>query len=178
MLKTCALAIANPAHFRRDIDVIGMDTYLPQIDIPAMSEQIILATPYGTALADSSVPCVITQWHSFANKTEFIALQGAALAYFEQHTTPDRPWGWVGDVRHMGAIPEEAQRWLQDDFNPRALAAGLRVVSVVVAESIFGKIATQRYAQQTATTAAELGVAYYASLAEAKAGAQRELRAR
>lgn len=143
-----------------------------------MSEQIILETSYGIALADESVPCVITQWHSFANKTEFIALQGAALAYFEQHATPGRPWGWVGDVRHMGAIPEEAQRWLQEEFNPRALAAGLRVVSVVVAESIFGKIATQRYEQQTATKTAALGVTYYASLAEAKAGARQELQAR
>jgi hypothetical protein len=75
----------------------------------------------------------------------------------------------------MGAIPEEAQRWLQEEFNPRALAAGLRVVSVVVAKSIFGKIATQRYVQQTATTAAALGVTYYFSLAEAKAGARQEL---
>jgi hypothetical protein len=143
-----------------------------------MSEQIILATPYGTALADAAVPCVITQWHSFANKTEFIALQGAALAYFEQHSTPDRPWGWIGDVRHMGAIPEEAQRWLQDDFNPRALAAGLRVVSVVVAQSIFGKIATQHYVHQTTMKTAALGISYYASLEEAKAGAQQEVQAR
>ncbi|RZK14039.1 MAG: hypothetical protein EOO56_25780 [Hymenobacter sp.] len=78
----------------------------------------------------------------------------------------------------MGAIPEEAQRWLQDEFNVRALAAGLRVVHVVVAESIFGKIATQRYEQQTATQAAALGIVYYASLAEAKAGAQQELQTR
>ena len=139
-----------------------------------MSEYIILATPYGTTLADESVPCVITQWHSFANKTEFIALQGAALAYFEQHSTPAKSWGWIGDVRHMGAIPEEAQRWLQDEFNPRALAAGLHMVSVVVAESIFGKIATQRYVQQTTATVAELGVSYYASLTEAKAGAPQQ----
>ncbi|RZK88001.1 MAG: hypothetical protein EOO62_38325 [Hymenobacter sp.] len=85
-----------------------------------MSEQIILTTPYGVALADASVPCVITQWHSFANKTEFIALQEAALVYYEQHSTLAEPWGWVGDVRHMGAIPAEAHRWLQDQFNPQA----------------------------------------------------------
>jgi hypothetical protein len=143
-----------------------------------MREQIILATPYGTVLVDSTVPCVITQWHRFANKTEFIALQEVALAYFEQHSTPGQPWGWVGDVRHMGAIPEEAQRWLQDEFNPRALAAGLHTVSVVMAESIFGKIATQRYEQQTSTQTAALGVTYYASLEEAKAGVQQEARAR
>lgn len=143
-----------------------------------MKEQVILATTYGVALVDEAVPCVITQWHGFANKTEFIALQNAALIYYEQHSTPSKPWGWVGDVRQMGAIPEEAQRWLQDDFNPRAIAAGLRVVSVVVAESVFGKIATQRYAQETAAKAAVLGVTYYASVEEAKVGAQQELQAR
>lgn len=146
--------------------------------LPHMSEQIILATPYGVALADETVPCVITQWHGFANKTEFMALQGAALAYYEQHSTVATPWGWVGDVRRMEAIPGEAQRWLQEVFNPRALAAGLQVVSVVVAEGIFGKIATERYVQQTAATAAALGVSYYSSLEEAKAGARRELQSR
>lgn len=142
-----------------------------------MSEQIILATSYGVAFVDETVPCVITQWHSFANKTEFIALQEAALVYFEKHSTPTQPWGWVGDVRHMGAIPEEAQRWLQAEFNPRTIAAGLRVVSVVVAESIFGRIATQRYAEQTQTQAATLGMAYYPSLEEAKTGARQALQA-
>lgn len=136
-----------------------------------MREHPILSTSYGVALADETVPCVITQWHKFANKAEFIALQGAALAYFEQHSTPAAPWGWVGDVRRMGAIPEEAQRWLQQEFNPRAQAAGLCQVSVVVAESIFGQLATQRYAQQTHTSpvATEITVAYYPSLEEAKA---------
>lgn len=142
-----------------------------------MTEQIILATSYGVVLVDETVPCVITRWHGFANKTEFVALQSAALTYFEQHSTPAKPWGWVGDVRRMGAIPEEAQRWLQDEFNPRAIAAGLRVVSVVVAQNIFGNIATQRYAQQTLTQAATLGVAYYNSVEEAKAGARQQVQA-
>ncbi|TGE03718.1 hypothetical protein [Hymenobacter fodinae] len=124
------------------------------------------------------MPCVITQWHGFANQAEFIALQGAALHYYEQHSTPATPWGWVGDVRQMGAIPEGAQRWLQEEFNPRALTAGLRVVSVVVAETIFGRIATQRYAERTASSAATLGVTYYPSLAAAKVGARRDLLAR
>lgn len=143
-----------------------------------MREHLILATPYGVALADESVPCVITQWHCFANKTDFIVLQGAALQYYEQHSSLTQPWGWVGDVRHMGALPEETQRWLQEEFNPRALAAGLREVSVVVAETIFGQIATQRYAQQTASRMATLGVTYYASVEEAKAGAQQAVQAR
>lgn len=142
-----------------------------------MADKVIFSQPYGTVLVDASVPCIITQWHSFANATEFIALQGFALEYFEQHSTPATPWGWIGDVRHMGAIPAKAQAWLIAEFNHRATAAGLREVSVVVAENIFGQLATQRYAQETtqARERYELHTSFYDSLDAAKAGARAAL---
>jgi hypothetical protein len=142
-----------------------------------MSDQVIFSQPYGTVLVDAGVPCVITQWHSFANATDFIALQQFALEYFEAHSTPAKPWGWVGDVRQMGAIPAKAQAWLIAEFNPRATAAGLREVSVVVAETVFGQIATQRYAQDTAQARDKyvLRTIFYPSLASAKAGATQAL---
>jgi hypothetical protein len=142
-----------------------------------MPDQVIFSKPYGSVLVDTSVPCIITQWHAFANATEFIALQLFALEYFEAHSSPARPWGWVGDVRQMGAIPAKAQAWLLADFNPRATAAGLREVSVVLAETIFGKLATQTYAQNTqqAGSAYELSTRFYDSLENAKAGAQQAL---
>lgn len=131
-------------------------------------------------MVDASVPCVITQWHAFANATEFIALQEFALKYFEAHSTPAKPWGWVGDVRRMGAIPAKAQAWLIAEFNPRATAAGLREVSVVVAETVFGQIATQRYIEDTRQhqDRADLRTQLYDSLASAKQGARQTLAAR
>jgi len=142
-----------------------------------MPDQVIFSEPYGTVLVDTSVPCIITQWHAFANTTEFIALQLFALEYFEAHSSPARPWGWVGDVRQMGAIPAKAQAWLLADFNPRATAAGLREVSVVVAENIFGQLATQTYAQNTqqARSAYELSTHFYDSIEAAKAGTRQAL---
>lgn len=142
-----------------------------------MSDKVIFSEPYGSVLVDASVPCIITQWHSFANATEFISLQAFALAYFEAHSYPDRPWGWVGDVRHMGAIPAKAQAWLIAEFNPRATAANLREVSVVVAENVFGQLATQRYAQETSQARDKylLHTEFYDSLAAAKAGARAAL---
>ena len=139
-----------------------------------MSDQVLFSRPYGSVLIDASVPCVITQWHGFANATEFIALQEFALVYFEAHSTPQKPWGWVGDVRQMGAIPEKAQQWLQQHFNLRAAAAGLREVSVVLAATIFGQIATQRYAQHTeqAREQYELHTRFFDSLEAAKEGAR------
>lgn len=144
-----------------------------------MADQVIFSRPYGTVLIDTGVPCVITQWLGFANATEFMELQGAALTYFEAHSSRLRPWGWVGDVRQMGAIPAKAQAWLLAEFNPRATAAGLREVSVLVAETIFGQLATQRYAQETAQTRDRylLHTGFYDSLAAAKAGARQALAA-
>jgi hypothetical protein len=139
-----------------------------------MPDQAIFSESYGIVLIDASVPCVITQWHAFANAKEFIALQQFALEHFEAHSSPARPWGWIGDVRQMGAIPAKAQAWLLTDFNPRASAAGLREVSVVLAETIFGQLATQAYAQNTeqARSTYELHTHFYNSLETAKAGAQ------
>jgi hypothetical protein len=36
-----------------------------------MPDKVILAEPYGSVLADAHVPCVIVQFHGFANRTEF-----------------------------------------------------------------------------------------------------------
>ncbi|QKG57074.1 hypothetical protein GKZ68_10810 [Hymenobacter sp. BRD128] len=142
-----------------------------------MSDQLIFSEPYGVVLVDASVPCVITQWHAFANATEFITLQGFALEYFEAHSSSGNPWGWVGDVRQMGAIPAKAQAWLVAEFNSRATAAGLREVSVVVAETVFGQIATQRYIDETRHNRdrADLHTQVYDSLASAKEGARQSV---
>jgi hypothetical protein len=142
-----------------------------------MADQVIFSQPYGTVLVDASVPCVITQWHAFANATEFVAMQGFALEYFEAHSTPAQPWGWVGDVRAMSAIPDKAQHWLLHDFNSRAIAAGLREVSVVLASSIFGQLATQRYAQDTRQMQRSevLRTSFFDSLEAAKEGARQAL---
>ena len=47
-----------------------------------MPDEIILAESYGSVLADAHVPCVITQFHGFANSTEFKRIMETALAYY------------------------------------------------------------------------------------------------
>lgn len=134
----------------------------------------IFSEPYGRVFLDETVPCVVIQWLGFANRTEFLALQNTALRYLEDHSTPSRPWGLVADVRHMGAIPTEVQVWLVEEFNPRAVAAGVREVSVVPAENVFGQLATQRYQRNSAETdlAAALPSVLYATPEAAAEGAR------
>lgn len=139
-----------------------------------MPDKVIFSAPYGAVLADSAVPCVIIQLLGFANRVEFTDLMERGLAHYSSHSTPAHPWGWVGDVRQMGAIPQAVQQWLADDWNPRAFAAGVREVSIVDAENVQGQLAAQRYAQTTQAEAEryEIEARYYATLEDAKQGAQ------
>jgi hypothetical protein len=143
-----------------------------------MPEEIILAEPYGSVLADSTVPCVIVQFHGFANAAEFKTIMTTGLAYFAAHARPAQPWGWVGDVRRMGAIPKQVQDWLIAEWNLRAFDAGVREVSIVVAENVLGQLATQFYVQNTTARQDqyEIHTAYYPSLEAAKRGAQAALK--
>ena len=56
----------------------------------------------------------------------------AALWPTTKPTAHRRNWGWVGDTRGMGAIPQEVQQWRAESWNPRAYAAGIREISAVV----------------------------------------------
>ena len=142
-----------------------------------MSDQVIFSEAYGTVLVDTSVPCIISQWHTFANKQEFRTLLEAAMAYFDAHSSLAKPWGWITDSRHMGAIPAEVQQWLLTVFNERITKAGLREMSVVVPETIFGKMAVQQYKQnlEQKGVSYELDTHYYNSLESAKDGIRQYL---
>ena len=138
-----------------------------------MAEQVIVAETYGSVLADEKVPCVIVQFHSFANQQQFKHIMTTGLAYYQAHSPAARPWGWVGDTRHMSAIPKEVQQWLTDVWNVQAYAAGIREISIVVSANIMGQLATQQYVQHTAGEPEryEIEPVYYSSLEEAKQGA-------
>jgi hypothetical protein len=138
-----------------------------------MPDTVVLAEPYGSVLASATVPCVIVQFHGFANSAEFQHIMETGLAYYRAHSRPEHPWGWVGDVRHMGAIPRAVQQWLTTDWNLRAFEAGIREVSIVLSENVLGQMATQQYVQKTVAhqDQYEIEPAYYPSLAQAKQGA-------
>lgn len=142
-----------------------------------MADKVILSEPYGAVFADDAVPCVVVQFHDFANREQFKNIMSTGLACYLAHSQPGAPWGWVGDTRRMGAIPKEVQQWLTDEWNKQAFAAGIREISIVVSENVFGQLATQQYVQQTTAVqdAYELIPRYYKSLEEAKQGAAQRL---
>lgn len=142
-----------------------------------MATSVLFTRPYGLVLTESSVPCIITQCRAFASATEFITLQQAALRHFEANSTPEQPWGWVGDVHRLEAIPVQAQDWLLAEFTPRAAAAGLRELSLVQPAAQLGPLTTQRYTHGTSPAGLPytLRTAHYHSLDSALVGARMAL---
>jgi hypothetical protein len=123
-----------------------------------------------TVLADPTVPCIIVELHAFANRAQFQHFMNLGLDYYQRHTSPQQPWGWIADTRQMSAIAQQVQQWLAQEWNGRVYQASLREMSIVTSQNILG----QQYAQLAVAQAAhyELEPVYYASLAEAKQGIQ------
>ncbi|UOQ77117.1 hypothetical protein MUN84_22145 [Hymenobacter sp. 5516J-16] len=140
-----------------------------------MYEQIILEESYATVLADSATPCIIVQLHSFANREQFKHMMNTGLEYFQTHTSPQQPWGWIADTRHMSAIHNDIQQWLAHDWNVRAYQAGLREMSIITSQNVLGQLATQQYAQLAVAQPEKyvLEPVYYPSLEEARQGVRK-----
>jgi hypothetical protein len=111
-----------------------------------MADTILASEPYGAVLFAPEVPCIIIQWHSFANRHQFSSLMDRALAAYQAASVRHPiPIGWIADSRQLSALTPDDQAWCDDNWNPRAYAAGVRYIGIVIPESIFGKIAVQQY---------------------------------
>lgn len=51
---------------------------------------------------------------------------------------------WVTDTRDMAVMPPEAQKWTNESWWPRALAAGFRWLAIVMPKSVVSKMAIDR----------------------------------
>ena len=142
-----------------------------------MSDITLLTEPYGSMLFAPEVPCLIVQWHGFANRQQFQSLMDRGLALYEEEARRSQPLGWLADTRLVGATTPAIQEWLAHDWNPRAYAAGIRHCSFVSPESVFGQISVQLYTAHTEeATGYYIEPAHHHTLAEAKSWLRQVLR--
>jgi len=114
-----------------------------------MADITLAAYSYGSVLFDPEVPCITTQWHSFANRQQFQAMMNEALDCYQEKSKTTSLLGWLADTRQMSALTSDDQRWLNTDWNPRAYAAGIRHICIVQSENVFGQIAAASYSTKT-----------------------------
>lgn len=67
------------------------------------------------------------------------------LELYRAEARRTKPLGWLADTRLVGALRSDVQQWMKDGWNARAAAAGIRHVSFVVPETVFGQISVSTY---------------------------------
>jgi hypothetical protein len=83
-----------------------------------------------------SVPQILyAEWNGFATSAEFrSALLTGLRAIRERHVL-----GYVSDARKLKVVLPEDQKWVGDVWLPQAVAAGLKRMAMVTAETGLGK---------------------------------------
>jgi hypothetical protein len=93
---------------------------------------------------DDKVPCVVMAWNGYATSQQFRAANEDVLAIIEAR----RASKLLGDITHFKLIGADDQRWLNDMFIPRMIAAGLRHVALVQPIYYFNKVAVDTVSQR------------------------------
>jgi len=73
---------------------------------------------------------------------------------------------WVGDVRQLGAILEEDQKWSNEVWFPQAIQAGIKRMAVVIADDIFNQLSVEEIMNKV--EAVDLTSHYFSNLEEAR----------
>lgn len=73
----------------------------------------------------------------------------------------------ISDTREMKAMTQDDQRWIEEDWRPRARAAGLRLNAVLLPASAIAKLSVVAVVKKVPPVATQF--AYFSELDEARA---------
>ncbi|HXC77641.1 MAG TPA: STAS/SEC14 domain-containing protein [Candidatus Acidoferrum sp.] len=111
---------------------------------------------------DPESQAVYTEWRGWANPSEFKAVLEAGIAALKEH----RGSRGLSDTRLQKAIQQSDQEWIDRDWFPRAMAAGLNRVAIVVAQSVLVQMNIERVL--TTAPSAKLDVEHFATVDAAR----------
>jgi uncharacterized Zn finger protein len=97
--------------------------------------KVYLDTPYVLVRWDADGPWVYVKWKAWANSTEYRAAQEVIIVAFrENHASRN-----LIDSTDRRVLSDDDQKWLVEDWMPRAAAAGRRWTAIVMPTSALGR---------------------------------------
>jgi hypothetical protein len=134
----------------------------PEAEAKGEPDNVFFNRPgVATVLWDPAIQAVSTEWHGWADRAEFVAVLEAGLLALKKHHASR---GLV-DSRRQRDLPWPDQDWVSRQWFPRALAAGLTRLALVVPESELVMMRIEEVVSSVRGTS--LDVAYFATCAEA-----------
>jgi hypothetical protein len=94
-------------------------------------DQIYLDEPYLTIRWRGGQQILYAEWKGFATSAEFRAALSTGLRAIREHHV----LGYVSDARKAKVFVAEDQKWAMTDWAPQAVAAGLKRMAMVTAET-------------------------------------------
>lgn len=110
---------------------------------------------------DEAIGAARIEWQGWANPSEFVAANDAVITALKQH----RGTKSLGDCRYLKVIKQSDQDWINQEWFPNAIAAGLKRMALVVAQSGLAQMIVEDIVSRVPGT--KLDVAYFATIKEA-----------
>jgi hypothetical protein len=102
---------------------------------------LLLQNPYENPICklgyDNDVRCVEVVWRKYATSAQLRYIHEVILGMLEQHKAEKI----LGDDTDLPIIHAEDQRWIIEEWLPRARAAGFKAVATKVSMTFFGRVA-------------------------------------
>jgi hypothetical protein len=124
---------------------------------------IISDMPFLTIHWDRAAEVVTLEWREFVKGAAYRDSLDKAL----ETAIENEGHRWLADTRNMQVVDQADQRWINEDWYPRAVAGGITRMALVMPESTLAKMAMDNMANMTEHTGMETN--YFDSVYDARA---------
>ncbi|MDX1919381.1 MAG: hypothetical protein SFU25_01445, partial [Candidatus Caenarcaniphilales bacterium] len=110
------------------------------------ANQILFRSERSKVELDSSSSSIIWTANSFLDDEEFRYSFISGLNHFKSKIQTISNLAWINDTKKFKTPKVESMKWLSNEFNELAYAAGLRKIAFVLPEDVFGRLGIRLYA--------------------------------
>lgn len=111
---------------------------------------------------DDSIKSVVMTWKKFARGDHFRNGLNEGVNLIKEKGGLN----WLADLRDLGTVTNEDQQWSNEDWYPRAIAAGIRYMAIIMPKSYVSTLSVKNIL--TKVEDIEIETQYFDSVEEAK----------
>lgn len=117
---------------------------------------------------DAETPCIHLSVEGFVRSEAFRKMADEGLKHWISYAKTHGNMLWLADSRQLGALSKEDMDWLENNWNPRAAAAGLDTIAFIIPESAFGAMTVKSYSTAIEGSSNEIFTQMFKSVEDAK----------
>lgn len=117
---------------------------------------------------DASVPCIVATFNGFMSSEQFRHFLNLGLELLIEKKKEHNRILWLADTSKHVVQPDKDTQWVAQEWNPRALQAGINHVAFVLPDNVFGNMSVKKYSDSTEKKGDKMIVQMFGDLASAK----------